>query len=1136
MVVYAEWNEDENSVYCTFFIDEDAYPDIARGVRQGYLTDVSMGTSVAEGECSVCKNKALVERDWCDCLKKYKGRKHPDNGKHVYEINRGLKFIELSIVGDGAFDTCEIKAIMEVDELLTHVDGLNEKVANIQSNLTLAVIEAPDEPLERIAYENCIRQISSCTSSIVKVAQQAGNLVGGQLLSLDNANQNATVSNILNYLGISGQHGLNVLDLMNLALNFLEVAVMNLFSRKDNIDLNHVGKITKAMAELQSTMQDLIDDGMANAPGGSNSVPAPTNVPTESSVGQVIAPGGQGQAGQQPVSAPPAQTQSLDLDDHPFNNDEIKLSKTKNMLEKLANLIDLLGNKEKSLNNNNIQNGGNNLMSFAKNFTHNFNEEKNIYEIESGNYKVVLSSNGKASGYIDNHKTSYDPTVTQEESSLIEKGDLRTAAESILNRHMKIATKIFEAPSIAQIIDENNADGDKVIVKPMETLLKEDHIYNKNDNAAMRTLQERTESRRHEVKGPIEKRLGEEGWNARRGTQTKTYEEILDTIILPRGEYEEVYEELLQEKRIFKNRKAVDNVEKVITALALAAISTGMTPDEMIDGAQNVADSGPDLITKAKMAKDIGSDVPGADDDATMAAASALSDQVDDTTSSGDLHSGLKSALEQLETATKALTNAVESLAGDSVVNPKIDDADPTDTEQVGADLATKADNEDPDVSETDVKSGVSSIANTADDLGIGTDDVLNSTSGMNEGDLQRQIELNKAPTLSAVRAKNMQRIAFYGFNRRASKKDILRTLIGHLADYAKDYDLRSKDLARVICSFNDAPSISRKLAAQALEEKRSQINVEKQTIVSKKTEEFEISEPTTITREAKKAKLMEKFAQLAPGLVPGGAPGAGSGPPAPAGVTPGAPGTESAAPAGPELDPTLGGPDAMPAAPAGDALGGDMDKGADDSQNHSAVSPGVKKPWGTVCPQCQSSDLDVAGGQGKCNSCGANLTYEFSVKVTPPDKSESYKGNLDPKSFKDSEGGLGDADGAGMGGDVSDIGLGAATAPQPAPPIPSAPGAGVPMTGTESGSPVTAGLDVRMFRISYTTDPDVFIKTAGNIRAAGTVCPACTSVDVEKSDHQSKCNDCDTLFITTIKPNANDARLLDTSITWMIN
>jgi len=490
MVVYAEWNEDENSVYCTFFVDEDAYPDIARAVRQGIISDVSMGTAVAEGECSVCGNKATVEPSWCVCLKKYKGRKHPDNGKHVYEINRGLKFIELSLVSDGAFDTCEIKAIMDADELLTHVDGLNEKVANIQSNLTLAAIETPNEPLERIAYENCIRQIGATTNSIVKVAQQAGNLVGGQLLSLDNANQNATVSNILNYLGISGQHGLNVLDLMNLALNFLEVAVMNLFSRKDNIDLNHVGKITKAMAELQSTMQDLIDDGMANAPGGSNSVPAPTNIPTESSVGQVVAPGTQ-----QNQPAAPAQTQSMDLsDNNPFDNDsEVKLSKTKNILEKLANLIDLLGNnnkdlnKDNSLNNNNIQSGGNNLMSFAKNFTHNFNEEKNIYEIESGNYKVVLSSNGKAIGYIDNQKTSYDPTVTQEESSLIEKGELRTAAESILNRHMKIATKIFEAPSISQMINEENSDGDKVIVKPMETSLKDDHVYNKNDNAAMRT-------------------------------------------------------------------------------------------------------------------------------------------------------------------------------------------------------------------------------------------------------------------------------------------------------------------------------------------------------------------------------------------------------------------------------------------------------------------------------------------------------------------------------------------------------------------------------------------------------------------------------------------------------------------------
>ena len=108
MVVYAEWDDDEDCVYCTFFIDEEAYPDIARGIRQAYIHDVSMGCSVLEGECSICKNIATTEKEWCEHLKKYKGKKDPQTNKHCYEKNRGLKFIELSCVGDGAFDRCDI--------------------------------------------------------------------------------------------------------------------------------------------------------------------------------------------------------------------------------------------------------------------------------------------------------------------------------------------------------------------------------------------------------------------------------------------------------------------------------------------------------------------------------------------------------------------------------------------------------------------------------------------------------------------------------------------------------------------------------------------------------------------------------------------------------------------------------------------------------------------------------------------------------------------------------------------------------------------------------------------------------------------------------------------------------------------
>jgi hypothetical protein len=47
MVVYAEWDEKENCVYCTFFVDEEAYPDIARNIRTGVIHDVSMGCFTA---------------------------------------------------------------------------------------------------------------------------------------------------------------------------------------------------------------------------------------------------------------------------------------------------------------------------------------------------------------------------------------------------------------------------------------------------------------------------------------------------------------------------------------------------------------------------------------------------------------------------------------------------------------------------------------------------------------------------------------------------------------------------------------------------------------------------------------------------------------------------------------------------------------------------------------------------------------------------------------------------------------------------------------------------------------------------------------------------------------------------------
>ena len=328
MVVYAEWSEEENCVYCTFFIDEEAYPDIARNIRTGVIHDVSMGCAVESGVCSECGKEATTEREYCEHMKNYKGKVNPRSGKKVYEKNKGLKFIELSCVGDGAFDTCEIEEIYDVEEVLNAALKLNEKAASINGRILIAATAATKNNTDRHTYEDALRMVSSATATamrmalradekdylpldhpvVVRLAQAAGTLVGGQLMAGEGTNQNTTVQNILQFLGIDVAAGLNILDMLNLALNFLEVAVMNLFARKDNVDLSHVGKITKSMADLQATMQDMIDDGVDGA-GGSSGGNQPIN---QAQLGQgqppqaPANPAAQGNAQAQPQSYSPA--------------------------------------------------------------------------------------------------------------------------------------------------------------------------------------------------------------------------------------------------------------------------------------------------------------------------------------------------------------------------------------------------------------------------------------------------------------------------------------------------------------------------------------------------------------------------------------------------------------------------------------------------------------------------------------------------------------------------------------------------------------------------------------------------------------------------------------------------------------
>jgi hypothetical protein len=1221
MVVYAEWDDEENCVYCTFFIDEEAYPDVARGVRQGYIHDVSMGTSVEVGECSECGNEATVESEWCTCLKKYKGKRHPSSGKLVYEKNRGLKFIELSVVGDGAFDTCEIQDLFEPEEIINFAESVNKKASEIQANIALASSFTPDDLDKRYAFEQCLRKVSSVTDTIIRVAQEAGNLVGGQVLGIESGSQNATVTNILQFLGIDPATGLNILDLLNLALNFLEVAVMNLFARKDNIDLAHVSKISKAMAELQTTMQDLIDDGITNAgpiapgtpvaQGGAAQLPPGTPAPqieAPTDVGTMVTPGAVGQ------QAPAGFGGGI--------GDQTQVMAS--ALRKIANLKTAI-TKEVPQEDFNYSIGGK-IMSFINEFKNNFDGSKMIYEAldSASGQKIVISADGSVKRYTRGQDKGYTIGLTEDEVNSINQGDIKTAANSALKRFVT-ASSDEEESTLQKVNNLEKTEPDEFV----NARLQKYRTY-ENDGEEQETLEKRTRPlRKNDYTTTVEKGLGKPSWTSRKGTKNIMKEKLLETA--RRGVDDTVMEERLEKQRKSGGKPQVVIVEKVMCALAASAVKYGLHPREIIAAAEDLLRSGPDTaadtISLTDEVKDQNIPMPDLSNEPEMAVADGLSDQLDDTTTSGDLVGALQSALQHIQDAVSALQNAVDSAKTDEEVTPKIEDTTPTDDEEVGADMATKADAGLANPDQQDVQAAVSSMANTVDQFNIDTNDALNSLASVTQNELHRRIEMQKQASSSSARRRNFARIAYYGYNKKASKKDILNTIVGHLADYSVDYKLRSKNLAAAISQMPYLPDASRKLVAQALSEKKniktagvqvrdtqlneknisltvddigmdvsdanfqdalrekvvgilrnSGYNVDPSTFSmnevivspdgnvdvrvftrfersydanSEDAPEMNMAEnnpqpieqagPPEIadiieTRSAKRQKLLNRYAQMLPGM--GGAPEAGF--PAGGAAAPGgAPGAPAADPFAPPADagtqPGLSTFTEDPMTAPGAELGGGGGGGALEPIE---VLPGVKKPWGTVCPQCQSFNVEVSGGEGKCNDCNAQLRYEFIVHVSPPDKGEDYKGNIDNKSYAAGETEMGVAEAPPM-----DLGAGGMAPEAPAGPEATPPAAmpEAPPMGAPAAPGAMAVSDKLMVRVSWITDPDVYL-SANNKRFAsqgtplpvGMTCPSCGARDVDKTEDKSFCTQCKTLSLSRVDRMITEPDKLISTISWI--
>ena len=94
------WNDRGKFVELLKAVDKKAYPELARGIEKGYITDTSMGCRCGKSICSICGNVATTEDEFCDHIKNYKGSTY--NGLPVFEDNRDVDFFEDSFVTIGA--------------------------------------------------------------------------------------------------------------------------------------------------------------------------------------------------------------------------------------------------------------------------------------------------------------------------------------------------------------------------------------------------------------------------------------------------------------------------------------------------------------------------------------------------------------------------------------------------------------------------------------------------------------------------------------------------------------------------------------------------------------------------------------------------------------------------------------------------------------------------------------------------------------------------------------------------------------------------------------------------------------------------------------------------------------------------
>jgi hypothetical protein len=247
-VVHAWYDENSKGIYTINAIDRVMYPKLARGIETETIFATSMGCSVTHSVCSICHNNATTSDFYCSHIKNGKNRKFSGkikcnyfnskelvdgyedkcpictstkeaskelvhNNERTFEHNYGLKFIEDSMVNNPACSTCLVQEIINPSEL-------SKKVAELQNTL------------RKVASSN-----ATCVSGTCRIDDKIEKLAGKEEINL-----------------------------LSEAMDKIEKVAKSMLAQKAYVSMEYVSDLVKSLAEIQDTMDELLEVGYAQLP------------------------------------------------------------------------------------------------------------------------------------------------------------------------------------------------------------------------------------------------------------------------------------------------------------------------------------------------------------------------------------------------------------------------------------------------------------------------------------------------------------------------------------------------------------------------------------------------------------------------------------------------------------------------------------------------------------------------------------------------------------------------------------------------------------------------------------------------------------------------------------------------------